>query len=69
MNTYSYKIEITTEGELTEEQQETFLVYFKFKLDSISVLPVEIEKKIENIFETDYDIDIIIKKFKIEDEI
>ena len=69
MNTYSYKIEITTEGELTEEQQETFLVYFKFKLDSISVLPVEIEKKIENIFETEHDVDIIIKKFKIEDEI
>ena len=69
MNTYSYKIEIKTNAELTEEQQKTFLVYFKFKLDSISALPMEIEKKIENIFETDYDIDIIIKKFKIEDEI
>ena len=69
MNTYSYKLEIKTKAELTEEQQETFLVYFKFKLDSISVLPVEIEKKIENIFETEHDVDIIIKKFKIEDEI
>ena len=69
MNTYSYKIEITTEGELTEAQQEAFLIYFKYKLDSISVLPMEIEKRIESILETEHDLGIIIKKFRIEDEI
>ena len=52
MNTYSYKIEITTEGELTAEQQDAFLIYFKYKIDSISSLPKKIEKKKETILET-----------------
>lgn len=69
MNTYSYKIEITTEGELTAEQQDAFLIYFKYKIDSISSLPKKIEKKIETILETEHDLGIIIKKFRIEDEI
>ena len=69
MNKYSYKIEVVTEADLTEEQQKTFLLYFKYKMDAISVLPKEIEEKIEAIFETEHDLDILIKKFKIEDEI
>ena len=69
MNKYSYKIEVITEADLTEEQQKTFLLYFKFKLDNISVLPKEIEEKIEAILETEHDLDILIKKFKIEEEI
>jgi hypothetical protein len=69
MNKYSYKIEVVTEADLTKEQQETFLFYFKYKMDTISVLPEEIEKKIEKIIDIDSDLEIIIKKFKIEDEI
>lgn len=69
MNKYSYKIEVVTEVDLTEEQQKTFLLYFKYKMDTISVLPKEIEKKILNIIDLDEDLEIIIKNFKIEDEI
>ena len=56
MNKYSYKIEVVTEADLTKEQQETFLFYFKYKMDTISVLPEEIEKKIEKIIDIDSDL-------------
>jgi hypothetical protein len=69
MNKYQYKIEFITEASLFEEEQDIFLLYLKFKLDSISSLPEKIEKKIEKIIEMDPNLEIIIKKFKIEEEI
>jgi hypothetical protein len=69
MNKYKYKIEFITEASLSEEEQDIFLLYLKFKLDSISALPEKIEKKIEKIIEMDPNLEIIIKKFKIEEEI
>jgi len=69
MNKYSYKIEISTKKDLTEKEEEAFLVYIKYKLDNISILPKEVEKKISKIIESDDNIEILIKKFKLEDEI
>jgi hypothetical protein len=69
MNKYKYKIEFITEASLSEEEQDIFLLYLKFKLDSISTLPEKIEKKIEKIIDMDPNLEIIIKKFKIEEEI
>jgi len=69
MNKYSYKIELLTEGDLSKEEQKTFLIYLKYKMDHISFIPKEIEKKIFKITEDNPDLEIIIKNFKIEDEI
>lgn len=68
MNKYNFKIELITEATLTEEQQNDFLICLKYKIDNISVIPKKISKKLEDIFSDD-DTEIIIKKFKIEDEI
>lgn len=69
MPNYEYKIELQTEAILSEEQQNDFLLYIKYKMDNIAVVPEKIAKKINILFEMDEDLLIVIKKFKIEDEI
>ena len=68
MNRYKFQIELITDATLSEKQQNDFLIYLKYKMDNISVLPKKVAKKLDEMF-SEKDIEIIIKKFKIEDEI